>query len=235
MFDRKMKLPIIESPTYNIKLPSSGKEITFRPFLVKEHKILLTLVNSDLKELYPIIKRLIDACCYDGPNINTLPYFDTVFLFLNIRAKSIGEVVQAKIKCQCGEYVSTEYNLDDLRLVKKDDHTNKLSFSDGMGIILKYPNLESSISLIDNPDKDILLDCIESIYDGEDIYQISDLDGDELSELSEWIDNLPIRDYNKIEKFFSTTPVLVQDIDADCDKCGTHIHTEITSLYNFFF
>lgn len=229
-----MNLPVIESPTFIERLPSSGIKVEFRPFLVKEHKLLLTMANATVPELYPLIHKIIRACVVGELDQDKLPYFDAVWLFLRIRAKSVGEIVQAKIKCSCGEYVDTEYNLDDLYLNKPEDWSpvDSIKFSDTLGVKFHYPSLKTAISLIDDPDQDVIVDCIEGIFDGADYIPT---EGKSREELEAWFESLPIQYYEKIEAVFKNAPILTQNIEADCPSCKTHIKTEVTSLYNFFF
>lgn len=226
------KLPVISSPTYTETLPS-GLVVRFRPFLVKEHKVLLTLRDAELSELSETIRELVQVCVQtDSIDVSKLAHFDVAYLFLKIRAKSIGENVSIRVKCDCGNSIDTEYSIDDLKIRKTDSHSKVIMLDAASGVGMKYPSLDSAIALIDDEELDIVPDCIEYIVSGEDIIYAEDIDREELLE---WLDSLSFSQFALIESFFKTSPTIVQEIDTDCDKCGNHIHTEITSLYNFFF
>lgn len=224
-------LPTISTPTYSEVLPS-GLKVKFRPFLVKENKILLTLKDAELPELSTTIKELVDVCTFEKLDVDNMAHFDVAYLFLKIRSKSIGETVQARITCSCGEKIDTEYNIEDLKVRKGEGHSNKIMLDSDTGIVMKYPSLGVAIELINEPNKNIVPECIEYIVNGDELIRPEDVSK---QELSDWIDNLSVEQYAMIENFFVQSPTIVQEIDVECGACGNEIHTEITSLYNFFF
>lgn len=228
------KLPVISTPLYTETLPS-GISVKFRPFLVKEHKILLTLRDAELSELSATIQELVQVCVQNEPNeldVSQLAHFDIAYLFLKIRAKSIGETVSVRVKCSCGNAIDTEYSIDDLKIRKTDSHSKIIMLDSDSGVGMRYPTLDSAIALIEDEDLDIVPDCIEYIVSGNDVIYVEDIDR---KELLEWIDSLSFSQFALIESFFKTSPTIVQEIDVECDKCGNQVHNEITSLYNFFF
>lgn len=232
-----MSLPRLEYPTYETNLISTDKKVTYRPFVVKEHKILMTLKNASGAEIARIITQLVDSCTFNALDINNIPYFDIEYLFLQIRAKSIGEVVDVKVKCKnCDNKINTSYNIDDLKVIKKDNHTNKIELSPTTGIIMKYPNIEYAIKLFDSEDtnnviSDLIVSSIEAIYDKDNYWTSDILDK---TEINEFIDNLQKPDFDKIENFFVSSPKIVQEIEGKCDKCESDIKVKLEGLYNFF-
>ena len=121
-----MALPKLETPTYELILPSTGDKLKFRPFLVKEHKILLTMSEADDNEVARIIRELVDVCTFKTLKIKDLPHFDIEYIFMHLRAKSISETVEVVVNCECGEKIDTSFNIEDLKVVKPEGHSNKI-------------------------------------------------------------------------------------------------------------
>ncbi len=233
-----MSLPRLEYPTYEATLISTGDKVQYRPFIVKEHKILMTLKNADGVEIARIITSLVDACTFNKLDMAKIPYFDIEYLFLQIRSKSIGETVDVKLKCRtCDNQVSTSYNIDDLKVIKNESHTHKIELSATTGIMMKYPSIEKAISLINDQEdenslNDLIFDSIEAIYD-KDNYWTADMIEEE--DFKEFINNLQKSHFDMIENFFVSSPKVVQEIEAKCDKCDSDIKVKLEGLYNFFF
>lgn len=230
-----MNLPQLQYPTYEVKLISTKESVAFRPFLVKEHKILMTLKNADANEVARIIKELIRVCTFDKLNVNELPYFDIEFLFLQIRAKSIGEIVDVNVNCECGNKIKTNYNIDELTIETHDNHTSNIQLDDSCGLIMKYPSIDKAISIFETEDPkivdDLIISSIDSIYDKDNYWEAKNL---EKEDVQKFIDNLQKKHFDAIEQFFITSPQVVQKIKAKCDKCQTEIEARLKGLYNFF-
>lgn len=229
-------LPTIEVPSYETCLISTKEKVTYRPFLVKEHKILMTMQKADESEVTRMLKQLIDACTLGKLDVDKLPYFDIEWLFMQIRSKSIGEVVDANVNCKCGNKIKTSYNIEDLQVVQGDNHTNKIDLDGNCGVIMKYPSIDDAIKVFESDSdvesaNDIVLSNIESIYTKKDFWDAKDL---ERQDLQDFVDNLPKEQFDKIENFFKTSPKIVQNINVNCDKCETDIHIKLQGLYNFF-
>lgn len=191
--------------------------------------------NADANEISRIIQDLVQVCVIDEINAKNLPYFDIEYLFLQIRAKSIGEVVDVNVNCKCGNQIKTSYSIDDLIVEKSDKHTSKIQLDANCGLIMKYPNINDAIRLFedDNPAivDDLIINSIEAIYDGENYWSSKDL---EREKIQEFLDNLQKKHFDMIEQFFITSPQILQVIKVKCDKCDTDIEARLKGLYNFF-
>ena len=134
-----MALPKLETPTYELTLPSNNKKIKYRPFFVKEHKVLMTLKDADYTEINRVIKELIDVCTFKQLDLDDLANFDIEYLFINLRAKSVGETLDLIINCECGNKIEHTANLLDAKVVKNKTHNNKIQLTDTIGIEMRYP------------------------------------------------------------------------------------------------
>ena len=181
-----MALPRLETPTYELNLPSTGAKVKFRPFLVKEHKILLTMSEADNSEVARIIRELVDVCTFNTLKIKNLPHFDIEFIFMHLRAKSISETVDVVVNCECGEKIDTSFNIEDLKVVKSDDHTNKIMINDEIGIELKYPNMDDVVDVFATKDNqkviDLIVRSIKAIYNQEDYWPAEEQTKEEIEE-----------------------------------------------------
>jgi len=230
-----MSLPILSTPTYELNLPSTGQKVTYRPFLVKEHKVLLSMTGADDNEAGRIIRELVDACTFNKLNISKLPHFDVEYIFLNLRAKSIGENVEVVVNCDCGNKIETSFNIEDLKVEKAPDHSNKIMVTDTIGVEMSYPQFDDVINIFsaDKPEEifDLVINCITAIYDEVNYYSTEDYTRDEIEE---FLNSLTKQQFEKIESFFVNAPKVVQEIKTDCDKCGRHNVSRLEGLANFF-
>ena len=230
-----MALPKLETPTFELTLPSTGSKITFRPFLVKEHKILLTMSEADNEEVSRIIRELVDVCTFKKLNIKELPHFDIEYVFLYLRAKSISETVEVVVNCECGEKINTSFNIEDVKVVKPENHSNKIMINDEIGIELKYPNIDDVVDIFATTDNqkviDLVIKSIQGIYNQDDYWEAVDQTKEELEE---FVYSLTKEQFSKLEQFFVTSPKIVQTIECDCPKCGKHNVSKLEGLQNFF-
>jgi hypothetical protein len=237
-----MSLPQINTPEYTLKLPSTDEEVRYRPFLVKEEKILLIAQETGGdKETYNAIRKIIVSCCLDPIDMDKLPLFDVEYLFLNIRAKSVGEVAKLKIKCPDDEETEVEIELDLTSIVvqMEDDHTNKIELTDTIGVILAYPNLatveQQSIDVPKGKETtalfEMIVDCIDQIWEGEEVHDCTDYSKKELSEFLEGLDHTQ---FEKIQHFFSTMPMLKKEIEVTNPKTGVTSKMVLSGLQSFF-
>ena len=230
-----MALPKLNTPTYELVLPSSGQKITYRPFLVKEHKILLTMLEADDKEVSRIVCELIDVCTFNKLKVFKLPHFDIEYIFLNIRAKSISEVVEVVVNCECGNPIDTTFNIDSLKVVKELKHTNKIMLTDRIGIEMSYPVFEDVVNIFSSNDSqqifNLVINCLKGIYDDTEYYEIKD---QPVEEVEEFLNTLTKQQFDKIENFFTTSPKVIQTIETDCNQCGRHNISKLEGLANFF-
>lgn len=230
-----MTLPILETPTYELEVPSTKQKIKYRPFLVKEHKILMTLAEADSSEVARVIKELIDVCTFKKLNLKKLANFDVEYIFLNLRAKSIGEKVKVVVNCNCGNEINHEIDLNDVKIDKKKNVNNKIEVKKGVGIVFRYPSFEEMIDIYENKDNvkvfDTISKCVDSIYTNEESYDRESFTDEEADN---FLSQLTKEEFSKIEDFFINIPKVVQDIEAKCVKCNTVVKTKLEGLQNFF-
>jgi len=238
-------LPKIDVPIYETNLISNGETIRFRPFLVKEQKLFLMANESeDQRETINTIKQVLRNCILDDIDVDKLSTFDIEYVFLQLRARSIGEVVNLRFTCnndineneKCGNTVQIDVNVLDIKPVINEKHTNKIQINEKVGIVLKYPTFGSiDFSELNAEDMDQILDviisCIDYIYDEEQVYHAKD---SSKQELREFIENLKQTDLEKISEFFNTLPKMKKDVDFNCKKCGYHEVLHLEGIQSFF-
>ena len=215
-----MALPTIAVPKYQLKIPSSGKEVSYRPFLVKEEKILLIAMESDKEEeMTTAIKDIIHNCVYEDLDVKNMPMFDIEYIFLQLRAKSKGEIVDLSFECgKCKKPIAIQVDLSKIEITRTEGHDIKIPLSDDVGVIMKYPSMQLQ-SIIDQEGSDVenifstISFCIESIWDKETVYASKDHTREELNEFME---SLPDASFKKIQNFFDTVPVLKHELELKC-------------------
>jgi hypothetical protein len=241
-------LPKLDVPIYEVKLLSSGKVIRFRPFLVKEQKLFLMASESeDAKETINVIRQVLRNCILDDISIDDLPTFDLEWLFMHLRARSVEEIVDLKYKCnntvkdekgeedRCTGVVNFKMNLLEIEPTRHAEHTNKIQLTENLGVCLKYPSFEmiqkyESLSEANIMSK-VLVDCIDYLYDKEQVYYAKD---NTKEELDEFVDNLQQKDLEKIKQFFETMPEIKKNVQFKCPKCAYEENIEIKGIQNFF-
>lgn len=239
-----MALPKINTPTFEMTVPSTDQKVTYRPFLVKEEKILLmALEGKDQKEMANALKQTISNCCLDDIDVNSLAPFDLEYFFLLLRAKSIGETIDLTYACQnkkgktdCTNLIKFSVNIDDVKVTKDSNHTNKIDLTDTVGIMMKYPALETMLNQeFDTNNYDdilnVIMDCMESIYDETSIYKMKDTDK---TETTEFLEGLTQDQFIKIRAFFDTMPKVRYEDTITCEKCKKDNKIEIEGMQNFF-
>lgn len=239
-----MPLPKINTPTYELVLPSTGKKIKYRPFLVREEKILIMAMESEsMTEITNAIIQIIGDCILTKDiKVESLATFDIEYLFLNVRAKSVGETVEVNITCpDDGEtQVEMEINVDDIKIKKTRGHKNIIKLDDELSMKLKYPsleqfvenNFETSESTSDiGQSLSMITSCIEMIYNQEESWEASDFSK---QELEEFIDQLNTKQFKEIEKFFSTMPKLSHTIIVKNPNTNVESEIVLEGLASFF-
>jgi hypothetical protein len=235
-------LPKIEVPTYELTLPSEDKKIKYRPFLVREEKILyIAMETGQNKEMINALKDVVGACTFDVLNVDRLPIFDVEYLFLQIRAKSVSEVTKFRAICPDDgkTYVETEVDLTKVEVQVDDEHTNRivLDTQRNLGLVLKYPTLKNyDVGRgLDNIEVDkvfnILIDCVDHIFEGDKIYPAKDTSK---QELKEFIESLPQEAFNKIKSFFDTMPKLKHEIEVTNPNTNVTSKIVLTGIADFF-
>jgi len=215
-----MALPTIAVPKYQLKIPSSGKEVNYRPFLVKEEKILLIAMESDKEEeMTTAIKDIIHNCVYEDLDVKNMPMFDIEYIFLQLRAKSKGEIVDLSFECgKCKKPIAIQVDLSKIEITRTEGHDIKIPLSDDVGVIMKYPSMDIQ-KVISKENSDVenvfttISFCIESIWDKETVYASKDHTREELNEFME---SLPDDSFKKIQNFFDTVPVLKHELELKC-------------------
>jgi len=236
-----MALPKLNTPTYELEVPSTDEKIKYRPFLVKEEKILLMAMESkDNTQIINAVKDIVSSCTFEKLNAATMPMFDMEYIFLNIRAKSVGEISKLKILCPDDKktYASVELDLTKVEVQVDDEHSNKIELTDDMGIIMTYPTIDSFLeSGIENIDASNMLDvigtCILQIYEekGEKVYQAKD---QTKKELTEFIESMDSKQFKKLQSFFDTMPKLKHTIKVKNPKTKKSSDVTLTGLNDFF-
>jgi len=236
-----MALPKLITPTYELEIPSTDEKIKYRPFLVKEEKILMMAMESKKNtDIVQAVKDIVSECTFNKVNIDTVPMFDVEYIFLNIRAKSVGEVSKLKLLCPDDKktYADCEVNLTEVEVQVGDEHTNKIELDNGMGMIMKYPSIDSfkdtGITVINASNMlDVITACILQIYEknGEKTYDPKD---QTKKELSEFIEQLNTVQFKKVQKFFDTMPKLKHEITIKNPKTKKESKVTLTGLNDFF-
>ena len=229
-----MALPKLETPSYELILPSTGEKVKYRPFLVKEYKILLTGLESDNEEIHRIINELVDACTYNKLKMETLSNFDIEYLFLNMRAKSIGEIANLTLQCNsCENKINFELDITKAEIKKDLTHTKKLHITDKIILEMRYPRFEEMIGIYQNFKSEsvveMLCNCIDAVYTEDQVY-----DDYTKEELIEFVNGFSKDQFGKLEQFFLTMPKVTQHIEQDCPACGSHNEVNLEGLQNFF-
>jgi hypothetical protein len=229
-----MVLPVLETPTYDLVLPSTNKKIKFRPFLVKEHKILMTLSDAEDSEVIRVIKEIIDVCTFKKLNVDKLPNFDIEYIFLNLRSKSIGEKVDIIVNCPCGNKIEHSIDLNEVKVERKEQ-SNKIVLRDNLTIVMRYPTFEEVAGIISSQDTmqvfEMVSKCIDEIHTAEESFDRSLFTNEEASN---FISQLTKDEFFKIEEFFVNMPKVVQEVKAKCNQCGRENEVKMEGLENFF-
>ena len=238
-----MPLPKIATPTYELELPSTGETIQYRPFLVKEEKVLvIALESEDTKQITTAIKTVIKNCIKTkGIKVDTLPTFDIEYLFLNIRGKSVGEEIEVNIICpDDGETeVPVMIDIDTIQIQKNDEHTNKIQLDDDIMMVMKYPSLDQFIkNNFDFESKnamdqsfDLIASCIESICTEEDVWATADCTK---KEVNEFLESMNSSQFKGVEKFFETMPKLAHTVSVTNPNTKVKSDVVLEGLASFF-
>ena len=236
-----MALPKIETPTYELTLPSQDIQVKYRPFLVKEEKILLMAAETGgQKELIQAIKDIVNACTFNKVEASTLPIFDLEYLFLQIRAKSVGEVSKFKILCPDDKktYANAEIDLSKVEVQVDDNHTNKVLLDEKrkLGVVFTYPTIDS-VSVGENIKADsktlfnVLVNCIDHIYEGDKIYPAAESTKEELDQ---FVEDLTQEQFETFRHFFETMPKLKHDVEVENPNTKVKSKVTLQGIQDFF-
>ena len=235
-----MALPKVNTPTYELVVPSTDEKVKFRPFLVKEEKILLIAMEAQEQSgILNAVKDIVKSCTFDKFDVNRAPIFDIEYIFLNIRAKSVGEVSTVNLRCPDDNetFVQTEIDLTTVDVQITEGHTNKIELTDEMGMIMQYPTLDSftdSTTVINASNMlDVIASCVSQIYDkkGEDVYDAKD---STKKEIVDFLESLNSKQFLEIQKFFDTMPKLTHTVNIENPETKVKSDITLTGLNDFF-
>ena len=238
-----MPLPTIATPTYELELPSTGKKIKYRPFLVKEEKLLvLALETEDTKQISTAIKTVLKNCIqYRGVKVESLPTFDIEYLFLNIRGKSVGEEIEVNLIAPDDKETSVPVtiNIDDIKIKKNKGHTNKIKLDKTLMMEMKYPSLDEFVKNNFDFDGevdvdqsfDLIASCIDKIYNEEEVWSTADCTKKEVKDFLEQMNSMQFKD---IEKFFEEMPKLSHSVTFINPKTKVESTVVLEGLASFF-
>ena len=238
-----MPLPKIATPTYEMVLPSTGNTIKYRPFLVKEEKLLVIAMESeDNKQITNAIKQVIKSCILSrGVKVDTLPTFDIEYLFLNIRGKSVGEEIELNVICPDDEEttVPVSINIDDIKVQKAEGHTNKIKLDENLILQMKYPSLEQFIKSnfdfangnVMEQSFELIVSCIDKIYSTEEVWTCSDVTK---KEMIDFLEQMNSAQFKEVEKFFETMPKLSHTIKVKNPNTKVQSDVTLEGLSSFF-
>ena len=233
-----MALPQLNTATYELKLPSTGKTIKYRPFLVKEQKILMLAQESeDDKQVERAFADIISSCTFEKLNPLKMPLFDIEYIFLRLRGKSVGEKVKLNVLCPDAEEtrVDVDINLEDVGVITNDDHTNEVELTKDIKIVMKYPTLSDMTGFSGEGEVlsifEMIKNCIQEIHSGEEIYNSIDISS---KELDEFIGNMSTQNFEELGKFFETMPKLQHVIKVKNPKTKKTKEVTIEGMQSFF-
>ena len=236
-----MALPKLTTPTYELEVPSTDEKVKYRPFLVKEEKILLMAMESgENKDIVQAVKDIVSECTFGKLDLGTMPMFDVEYIFLNIRSKSVGEISKLSLLCPDDKktYAPVEIDLSKVKVQVGNDHTNKIELSEDMGMIMTYPSInsftETGIQTITASNMlEVIGGCVLQIYEekGEKVYEGKD---QTKKELTEFIESMNTTQFKQVQKFFDTMPKLKHEVTIKNPKTKKESKITLTGLNDFF-
>ena len=236
-----MALPTMDLPTFELEIPSTKKKIKYRPFLVKEEKVLLLALESENdKNIRDAVFNLLKGCIQSRVKLENLSTFDLEYIFLNIRAVSVGEVVEMNITCQDDNETQVKYNLNltDVDVIFPEGHTNKIMLTDTTGVIMKYPSFDrfvdgqfSSGDIDEDEVMKIIAESIDQIFQGDEVYDESTTSK---KEFVQFVESLTNQQLEKVQQFFETSPRLEKTIKVTNPKTGVESQYTLRGLQSFF-
>jgi len=235
-----MGLPKLNAPSYELTIPSLNKTITYRPYLVKEEKILMMAMESNEdRQMIRAIKEVISACTNDTVDTGHITMFDMEYIFTQLRSKSVGESVQVSMKCEeCNTANEVAIDLNDVRVSSTEEVSGTIELTDTVGVKMKYPSVDSVLNSRTDQNSNnvekifgLLIECIDSIYSGEEIFDAS---SQSRQELSEFIESLNSEQFARVRKFVENIPATELPVSFKCSNCGHQNDTTLRGLANFF-
>ena len=236
-----MALPKVETPTYELTLPSRDEVLQFRPFLVKEEKVLL-MANEEGKRISTAIKEVIKACTFNKWDVDTAPLFDVEYVFLKIRAKSVGEIQKLKLLCPDDKetYAEAEIDLSEVDVQVDDNHSNKILVDEerNLGVVFKYPNVEMMDYDFGEEGKvnmkmimEMIIDCVDHVFEGDKLYPGKDVTR---KEMIDFFDSMNPNAFVEIQDFFLDMPRLRHTVEVENPKTGVKSNVVLQGVRDFF-
>jgi len=237
-----MALPQVNTPTYELAVPSTDKKLKYRPFLVKEEKILMIAMEAkEQSGIIDAVKQIVESCTFNKLDVSKSPMFDVEYIFLNIRAKSVGETSTIRLRCPDDNetFVETQIDLTTIEVEMPKGHNNKIELTKEMGMIMTYPTLElfsdfDGITTVNATNMiDIISSCIVQIYDkkGEEVFEAKD---STKQELIDFVEQLNSKQFKDIQKFFDTMPKLTHTVEIENPKTKVKSEVTLNGLNDFF-
>jgi len=234
-----MALPKIDTPRYEMKLPSTNKKVVYRPYLVKEEKILMLAMESgDDQQMIRAVKDVVTACTDGAVDVNTMTMFDMEYVFIQLRSKSVGEKTTVGVTCaSCSTKNDIDIDLTNVRVEVPPAKSRKIDITKNVGVVLKYPSLDDIMNIQTGDgsevDKtfDVIISCIDSIYSGDEMF---DAKSQTKKELKEFIEALSANQFNSMKSFVETMPSAKVAVSFDCNKCQHHNEFDVKGIANFF-
>lgn len=245
-----MNLPKIDLPTYEFELPSTGQKIKFRPFLVKEQKILLMAMESQKDiDMFNAVKQIVTNCIVEKDfDVSQISSFDLEYFFIQLRMRSIGEKIMLSFNCkntiseneECNNLMQFEHDLTNTTIERNPEHDKTIFFTKNIGVVMKYPSFNTSEKIMnDEQDKktntesalEMIVDCIDYFFDKDTVYYVKEMSK---KEIYDYIENLTQEQFNKMEKFFDTFPQVKSIVKHKCSKCGFEHSIPVEGLTSFF-
>ena len=235
-----MALPKIATPEFETVIPSTKETITFRPFLVKEEKILyMALEGGETNEIYGSVKKILENCILSDCDIKKLSAFDVEYLFLQLRGKSVGEVISLKLKHQqedsaCEHAEEIEIDIDNVKMKEDPKHNKIVQLDENLGIQFRYPSMADVVKIGNEKSNmkatfNMIATCVDTVFDADNVY-----DDFTKEEITEFIENLSKGQFEKASVFFQTMPKLQHDLEWTCSECGKKEKVKLEGLQSFF-
>lgn len=231
-----MALPTISLPTFTTIIPSTGESISYRPFVVKEQRNLMVAIDADAPEIYRVMRECVRDCTFGKVNLEGMPNFDLEYIFMQIRVRSIGEMLPVDITCpHCGYIDTKDLDLSKATVVNLEKKKSDIRLSDKLGLTMRYPTLEE-IGLIENsPDSEtvfsVIRNCVQTIYTD---LEVNTRDSFTDQELREWLENMTDDQFREIENFVIDSPYLYSELLNTCKKCEKDTMFKLRGIKSFF-
>ena len=235
-----MALPRLDSPKYDLTIPSTGEKVKFRPYLVKEEKILMMAIESeDTRQMMTAVKDVIRSCTEDAIDIDKLAMFDLEYVFTQLRSKSVGEVSTISVKCkECESKNDVDVDLTKVRVDVPKEKNKTIMLTDSIGVSLRYPSVDTLLNAQADDQKsdvdrvfDVIISSIDSIYSNDTVYDASEQPYDELKE---FVESLNTNQFNDIREFIENIPTAAIGVEFKCISCGHDNAFDVKGLGNFF-